>query len=273
MPLLGCENSSAPDTSRPASLTNAASPKSIRRKSKTIVNAISSPVSVAGAMPCASPDGQTTNQSIPAHVPVSRFRARDSEKAMPTNATSGPLFTHTSLSAKLQLSLENRLRARLDVNGSPEYVLTWKIWDMPSGVPICALRASVRPWSANACIGWPRPLVPNGGRRPKGGSMSLTGKTPDGKKRQVDVEFVAKTLLGWPRPTAITNTGGAALCKWGGTASREKLIEAVGNSVLNGALNPAFPCWLMGYPDEWLSCADSAMRSSRNSRRSSSRQQ
>jgi len=34
---------------------------------------------------------------------------------------------------------------------------------------------------------WPTPVVPDGGRKPKGGSMSLTGKTSDGKKRQVDL--------------------------------------------------------------------------------------
>ena len=27
-------------------------------------------------------------------------------------------------------------------------------------------------------------------------------------------------------------------------------------------LNPEFPCWLMGFPDEWISCAPSATRSS-----------
>ena len=26
-----------------------------------------------------------------------------------------------------------------------------------------------------------------------------------------------------------------------------------------GVLNPQFSCWLMGFPQEWLSCADSAM--------------
>lgn len=31
---------------------------------------------------------------------------------------------------------------------------------------------------------WPSPNIPNGGRKPKGG-MSMTGMTPDGKKRQV----------------------------------------------------------------------------------------
>ena len=34
-----------------------------------------------------------------------------------------------------------------------------------------------------------------------------------------------------------------------------------------GSPNPAFPCWLMGFPTVWLSGADSAMPSSRNSRR------
>ena len=32
----------------------------------------------------------------------------------------------------------------------------------------------------------------------------------------------------------------------------------------NGQLNPAFACWLMGFPVEWLCCAVSAMRSSRS---------
>ena len=121
----------------------------------------SSPVSADGPVPSDLQDGPMNGASGPAPVRVSRFRARDSEKAMPTNDTCGPLFTASSPSAGLQLSLENRLRARMDVNGSPEYALTWKHWDMPAGPPICALRASQRPISVNGFIEKLNPQVPN----------------------------------------------------------------------------------------------------------------
>lgn len=39
--------------------------------------------------------------------------------------------------------------------GSPLYALTWKHWDMPSGPPICALRASGRRISGSGSTGWP----------------------------------------------------------------------------------------------------------------------
>ena len=117
----------------------------------------SSVESTAGPSPSDSPDGRTTGPSGLAPVPVSRFRARDSEKALPTADTSGPLFSSSSPSASLQWSLENRLRRILDVNGSPEYVLTWKPLDMPAGVPICQLRASARRTSVHDSGGWPTP--------------------------------------------------------------------------------------------------------------------
>ena len=47
------------------------------------------------------------------------------------------------------------MRARLDVNGSPEYELTWKHWDTESDAPICALRASARRISDKDFTGWP----------------------------------------------------------------------------------------------------------------------
>jgi hypothetical protein len=123
----------------PQELSNAPTSAASKPKSSFLQPAISSPGLAAGRSPLNSPDGQTPNPPGPAPVRVSRFRALDSEKAMPINDTCGPLFTRSSPSADLQRSLESRLRARMDVNGSPEYALTWKDWDMPSGVPdLCA---------------------------------------------------------------------------------------------------------------------------------------
>jgi DNA (cytosine-5)-methyltransferase 1 len=55
----------------------------------------------------------------------------------------------------------------------------------------------------------------------------------------------------WPTPTAVTDTGGAALCKWGGAGARRKLRKLVSSEELNGALNPTWVEWLMGFPLGW----------------------
>src|ERR1700758_2557992 len=105
---------------------------------------ISLPESVAGHMRLNSPDGLTISKFGQDHAHVSRFRALDSEKAMPTSDTSGPLFTASSLSADLQWSLESKLAERMVGNGLPLFALTWKDSDMPSGPQICRVSASGR---------------------------------------------------------------------------------------------------------------------------------
>jgi hypothetical protein len=110
---------------------------------------------------------------------------------MPINDTSGPLFTASSPSANLQWSLESRLRAKTDVNGSPEYVLTWKDWNMPAGLRICALRALGRRTRGSAFIGWPTPMA--GTPAQKG--YNEAGNTDSGRK-------TVAVLRGWHTPTA-----------------------------------------------------------------------
>ena len=123
-------------------------------------SATSSPASADGHTRSASQAGRTRKPSGQGAVPVSRFRAQDSEKAMPINDISGPLFNASSQSARLQSCLENRLRERMGVSGSLEYALIWRQWDMPAGPPICALRVSEPLISAREYIGWPTPTCP-----------------------------------------------------------------------------------------------------------------
>lgn len=170
-------------------------------------NAISSPASVGGPTPSDSPAGPMIDRPGQQASRVSRFRALDNKREMPTNDTSGPLFTTLSPSAGLQASLANRLRARMAANGSPEYALIWKDWDMPAGPPICRLRASA--WELpkhRLANGWsgpyaivPIPISP--------GACAIL---PIGLAVQLSsaLHISGSACSGWPTPTAsLANKG------------------------------------------------------------------
>ena len=90
-------------------------------------------------------------------VLVSPFLPPENEEDLKIQDTCGQTSSDSSQSADLQLCLESRLRVRMAEFGSQEYVLIWKHWDMQSGQPICALRASRHRTSDRDCIGWPTP--------------------------------------------------------------------------------------------------------------------
>ncbi len=175
--------------------------------SKDSCSATSSAEFWAGPSPSVSPDGPKTAPCGPEAVHVSRFRARDSAKAMPTNDTSGPLFTTSSPSAALQRSLENRLHQRMAVNGSAEYALTWKHWDMPAGPPICALRASARRTSGKGFGGWPTPTGVDRVRNEETMAKCAAFRKRNANQNTVPLYLgeVAQ-MAGWPTPR--TPTGG-----------------------------------------------------------------
>jgi len=68
---------------------------------------------------------------------------------------------------------------------------------------------------------------------------------------QQESDNLAADAALWPTPTRVTDSGGAALCKWGGAGSRAKLSQMVTPEELNGALNPTWVEWLMGFPLGW----------------------
>lgn len=164
-------------------------------------NATSSPGSADGPLLCDLLGYETTSPCGPAPALASLSARQALAEGLMTRATYGPPSDGSSTSADLQRPLESRLRARLDVNGSPEYVLTWKRWDMASGPSICALRASARRTSDSGCGGWPSTTVGNatGSQAAKG--ASLTGRRPDGSKVTVSLNMVAQAV-GWPTATA-----------------------------------------------------------------------
>lgn len=130
-------------------------------------------------------------------APASPTHRRAKGKATTTPATSGPTFDASSPSAVLQSSLESRLRARLGDCGSPEYVLTWKHWDMPSGPPICALRAWPPRTSGRGSSGWRTPAQSDG----EGGVLDILKAQREGLNPKLKLRDQAATA-GWPTPAA-----------------------------------------------------------------------
>lgn len=184
--------------------------------------------SAAGTLPFSSPGGPKTSPSGQDHAPVSRSAPQESDEAPPTSDTCGPRCTDSSQHTSLQLSLESRLRARLDASGSPEYSLKWKHWDIDGQEPICALRASARRTSGNDYSGWQTPKTPTGGGQQE-------RATSGGGLRKLEDQVAGIDSPSFP----------AGMAKSGG-------------------LNPSHSRWLMGYPPEWCDSAVTATPSSRS---------
>lgn len=287
------------------------------------ISATSLPASVDGAELYGSQVSPMMNLFGPDHAPVSHSVPPAAIKAKPMRATSGLYGRASSASVALQESLENRLVQRLPMDGWTKPLMTWKRRATPSrrrycqlavlGCPIEETDCGLWPTPAardhfpahtpeyvsekkaqghgmsnlnDAVALWPTPCVPNGGRQPKNG-MSLTGQRPDGKKRQVDINYIVKSL--WPTPTSRDWKNGQAsmdtmernarplneVAFWSTPTSTDAhrgvkpprpwdtgvpLTQQIGFSAETGSgglLNPRFVCWLMQYPTEWVNYADS----------------
>jgi hypothetical protein len=99
------------------------------------------------------------------------------------------------------------------VNGSPEYVLTWKHWDMPSGPPICALRARARRTSDSAFGGWPTPdssgFECRDVERMENRRQECKDRTRNGNGFGMTLgQLCQSQLAGWATPNSLEGRGG-----------------------------------------------------------------
>lgn len=221
---------------------------------------ISSRASAAGASLHGSQDGPMTGHcgQAPAHASLSPSQVSSAEQM--TSGTYGPLCANSLTSAALQSSLESRLQAALDGAGSPLYGLTWRHWDMQSGPPICALRASARRTFDSAYTGvesgWP---TPDASVFEAANMVRLMERRQECRTRHGNGNGFGLTL-----GQAVT-----LLCSgWTHGSITHGLCAPTDE---RGRLHPSHAGWMMGYPPEWDSCGAMAMQSCRNSQPRSSR--
>ena len=156
-------------------------------------NAISSPGSADGRLPCVAQDGPTVARHGQRHAPASLSARQARELGLLTSGTYGPPHIGLSASAALSWSLANNLAALTRTTGSTLYKMTWKPWVMPSARLRFRLRASARRTSETELIGWPTPIASN-------------GRGAGNFNRQGGVNLQTAALLaGWPTPTTIDN--------------------------------------------------------------------
>lgn len=206
---------------------NGASQKSSQATLWDLPNATGSPVEGFGPSLCDKPGGQTTGPSGPEAAPANPIPELHQIVSwdLRTSGIYGLHGTRSLSSATLSASLANKLTTVLF--GSTECTLTWKKRIMPSGRWIFRLVPSMRLWSECGLTLWPCPTVQDS-KNNAGHSQWRRNSYP------LNVQAVAHFMATTQRPANLASVG---------------------------AMNEAFPLWLMGIPAEWELFALRAMQS------------
>ena len=123
---------------------------------------------------------------------------------------------------------------------------------------------------------WPTPTKANGDGGNVMGTASATGRREDGTKITVSLPGVVRIVSTWPTPRAVDGDKGSRTpegCEK--EIARKGRLDDLPSTIVHlsgpttsgspdqtgnrGALNPQFPCWLMGFPEEFLWCAPEKM--------------
>ncbi len=193
---------------------------------------------------------------------VSPARTSASPVKGPVSRACDPAFgatTHDSLARYDHASLSWKTSQRCALGDWQEFSGSWpRSGTTRSGIayPLPTLAPLIAETESGLL---PTPTATSYGTN-RGGAAGRVGSI------RPSLQYMARHNL-WPTPTRVTNTGGAALCKWGGAGSRKKLRKMVTPVEFNGALNPVWVEWLMGFPLGWTDLGRSETHSSRKSRK------
>lgn len=219
--------------------------------------------------------GPTIERSGREARPASRSPSPARGKARMTIGTCGPTFSDSSGPGGPLCSWESRLRQRLARHGSTECWMTWRKSATPAGRSLCRLVPSTPRTGATDSGFWPTPTT-----RDHKDSLGMSfAPRKDGASRldllPRQVFWLAQKALMWPTPTAADARRGCRPPRNHDTGVPLNQAVALTSGIppcglpdtmqKGVGLNPAFPCWLMGFPAAWDACAPTAMPSSRKS--------